>query len=259
MKKHLLKTIFTFCALLSIESSFAQTQIIWTDTFNIGVPATAPQIANWNAFRALLVTHPYTKVIMKGTFDQTGQSCTDTSIVHSLATSLLNNTDYISPSACNGHVWHNCATHGYQGEVWLDPPSACSGANCPGPNGYIIRPGIGTSNPNWGGVNSNTCNGANQRMTLIFEYGTSTGVLGINVADAEFSVYPNPFGNSFNVSVKNINTSELTVVNVVGAIVYKQQVSSGTTTIDTEKLKAGIYFVSVKTENGILTKKIIKE
>lgn len=258
MNKKLLKTIFTVCFLLSIKISFAQTQIIWTDTFNQGITATGAQVANWNAFRALLITHPYTKVTMKGTFSVIGRSCTDTAIVHALATSLRNNTDYISPSACNGDVWHNCATHGYQGEVWLNPPTACDGSNCPGPNGFLIRPGIG--NYNWGGVNTQTCNGVNQRMTLIFEYGNLTSDnSSSNVVDTDLSVYPNPFKNSFTVSIKNITTAELSVSNLIGQEIYKQIINAGDTSIETEKLGSGIYFVSIKTNSGILTKKVIKE
>ena len=85
-------------------------------------------------------------------------------IVTALANALYTNVNYISPTACNGNVWSSCAR--YAGEVWLNPPSLCNGSNCP--TGYIIRPNIGNSN--WGGVNTATCGGSSQQMTLIFEY-----------------------------------------------------------------------------------------
>lgn len=160
MKKQLLFLLFAFPVW-----GFSQTQIIWTDTFVTLVPANPTQMANWNSFTAQLTPQPYTRVIMKGTYDTAGQICTDTNIVRALAQALNTNTDYIASTSCNGDIWHNCATHGYQGEVWLNPPNACNGANCP--FGYIIRPNIG--NYNWGGVNTNTCNAPSQRMTLIFE------------------------------------------------------------------------------------------
>ena len=154
-------------ALVLTFSSFEATSqvIMWTDSFTTGVPATAGQTATWNSFRAqLLSTYPYTKMTISGTFDSIGQVCTDTAIIMAYANALRNYTNYTSPLT-NGNVWSLCAR--YDGEVWLNPPSQCSGANCP--TGYIIRPGIGASNQNWGGVNTATCSGPTQRMTFTFE------------------------------------------------------------------------------------------
>ena len=117
--------------------------IIWTDTFTHGVTNNSTQISNWNAFVASLTSRNYTNVTIKGTFDTTGRTCTNPVVATALANALNTNTNYISPSTCNGDIWHNCATHGFGGEVWLNPPSSCSGGNCP--TGYMIRPGIGSS------------------------------------------------------------------------------------------------------------------
>src|SRR5690606_28163461 len=143
-------------------TAFAQNDI-WTDSFFNGVPATTGQITGWDNWRASLKPGSYTFMTIKGTYDQVGITCTDKTIVNAFATAVQNYTTYISPST-GGHVWSIC--NRYLREIWLDPPSSCSGANCP--NGYIIRPGIGTGNQNWGGVNTNTCGGPNQRMTFIF-------------------------------------------------------------------------------------------
>jgi hypothetical protein len=64
---------------------------------------------------------------------------------------------------CDGRSWSICDR--YHGEVWINPPSECSGSNCPNP-GYILRPCIG--NLNWGGVNTATCSAPSQTMTLEF-------------------------------------------------------------------------------------------
>ena len=119
---------------------------------------------SWSTFVSSLTTRIYTKVTIKGTYDTTGQTCNDPVIVTALANALYSNSNYISPTACNGNVWSSCARSG--GEVWLNPPSLCNGSNCP--TGYIIRPNI--TNSNWGGVNTATCGGPSQQMTLIFEY-----------------------------------------------------------------------------------------
>lgn len=253
MKRQLL---ILMLSVFFLGNAFSQTQIIWTDSMITGQTATSTQMAGWSAFTALLTPRTYTKVIMKGTFDGVGRSCSDSTIVTALANSLNTNTDYISPTACNGHVWHNCASHGYQGEVWLDPPFSCSGANCPGPNDYLIRPNIG--NYNWGGVNTNTCSAPSQRMTLIFEYGNITSAPGIEPL-ADLNVYPNPFSNSFTIAMNNVFSGELTVSNLLGQVIETKHILAGNTAIDTEKLPKGLYFVSVKTSGGTVTKKMIKE
>jgi hypothetical protein len=79
-----------------------------------------------------------------------------------MATALKNQTAYTA--VCNGHTWSNC--NRYNDELWIDPPSQCSGSNCPSP-GYILRACIG--NVNWGGIKGPTCGGANQSITLSFQ------------------------------------------------------------------------------------------
>ena len=253
------KISLTILASLIFSVTFSQTQIIWTDTLTFNVPATTLQTSAWTAFTASLTPRTYTKVIMRGSFDQIGQSCTDSLVATALANSLYTNTDYISPSTCNGNVWHNCAAHNFLGEVWLNPPNACDGSNCP--FGYIIRPGISLTNPgnpNWGGVNTQTCSGATQRMTLIFEYGTLTSTDAENLKSL-LQIFPNPFNNSFKVSLAGTSEANLTLCNVLGEEMLSQKISSGNTNIDTSFLPDGIYFVTIKTDSGIITKKIVKE
>jgi hypothetical protein len=35
--------------------------------------------------------------------------------------------------------------------------------------GWTVRPCIGMGDPNWGGVNTTTCNAPNQTMTVVFQ------------------------------------------------------------------------------------------
>ena len=97
------KISLTILASLIFSVTFSQTQIIWTDTLTFNVPATTLQTSAWTAFTASLTPRTYTKVIMRGSFDQIGQSCTDSLVATALANSLYTNTDYISPSTCNGN------------------------------------------------------------------------------------------------------------------------------------------------------------
>ena len=62
--------------------------------------------------------------------------------------------------ACNGRTWvvGSCGSG-----IELGTSQLCF---CSTP-GYTIRPCIGVNNPNWGGVNSNTCSGPSQTIEVI--------------------------------------------------------------------------------------------
>ncbi|MCB9232352.1 MAG: T9SS type A sorting domain-containing protein [Bacteroidia bacterium] len=156
---------------MGFELSFGQATITYSESFTNGQGSPGIQCTNWNAFRAQLVpTNCYVSMTVTGTFDAVGLTCTDPSVTAQMAAALYNLTDLYA--SANGHIWSLCGSR-YSGEFWIDPPALCSGNNCPGPNAYILRPCIGGSNPNWGGVNTNTCGAPSQIMTLTFTLGNS--------------------------------------------------------------------------------------
>ena len=180
---------------MSLTSLNAQ-DIVWRDTFRNGVPATAAQITKWNNFRAkLLSTYSYLGMRISGTYNTTGLSHSDATVAKDYAAALRTLANYTSPSV-GGNVWTLC--NRYAGEVWINPPSTCSGSNCPSP-GYIIRPGIGTGNSNWGGINTATCGGSDQWMELRFivlpPYLKDAGTLAISTPDK--CVYTQPIKARF--------------------------------------------------------------
>ncbi|MDT8413680.1 MAG: T9SS type A sorting domain-containing protein [Vicingaceae bacterium] len=75
------------------------------------------------------------------------------------------------------------------------------------------------------------------------------------LAESDFIVYPNPNQGSFTIQydVKN-EENELTIVNLMGAIVYSSVLTNGesTKTIDVKTLTEGFYFVLIKTAKGAL-------
>lgn len=136
----------------------------FSEFFENGVtPST--QCTAWINFKNSLATSGYARVTMSGEYDTTGITCSDPAIVQQIADALRTGTQGIW--LCDGRDWNFCPTHGGdEGALWIDPPSECSGVNCPNP-GYIIRPCQG--NANWGGVNTTTCGGPSQVMVLRFE------------------------------------------------------------------------------------------
>lgn len=130
--------------------------------FEFTYPDAGDTCPQWNDWRAALPTSGLTGMRMYGTFDVAGIECNDPSVAQGLADAIRTNSTYLG--FCDGHDWSVCDR--YTGEVWIDPPSLCSGSNCPDP-GYIYRACIG-GYPVPGGVNSGTCSNIPQMMGLEF-------------------------------------------------------------------------------------------
>jgi hypothetical protein len=134
--------------------------VLFSEDFTNGSTSTA-QCTVWNTWRGDL-TGSFSSVTMRGSLDETGITCSDSTTATAIASAL--NTLTSGSWSCDGHTWYLCASR-YSGELWIDAPSLCSGANCPDP-GYLVRPCIG--NVNWGGVGTDTCGGPTQRMDVEF-------------------------------------------------------------------------------------------
>lgn len=159
--------------LLTSMSSFAQ-NLIYSDSFVVG-RSYCPGSTNfddWVSFRASLDTTQeiILSVNVRGTFDQTGRTCPDENISRQIANSLR--FGIASTYSCGGYTWRVggpgacysglCGTTANEVELSVDG-SLCG---CMSP-GWSFRPAI--TNSNWGGINTATCGGANQRMTIEFE------------------------------------------------------------------------------------------
>ncbi len=72
---------------------------------------------------------------------------------------------------------------------------------------------------------------------------------------ATVSVYPNPTSGKFIITA----TGELTVFNMIGEAVYSQRLVSAASEIDLSGKPAGVYLLHVRTNNGTVVRKIIKE
>lgn len=75
-----------------------------------------------------------------------------------------------------------------------------------------------------------------------------------NTTNSAISIYPNPSNGLFTVS--HPTSSIITVTNVIGKEVFKNS-SNGTSTVDLTHLPVGTYFVTVKSSENSITKKII--
>lgn len=81
-----------------------------------------------------------------------------------------------------------------------------------------------------------------------------------NITETETSsvkIYPNPVKDNIFISC-NESIDEITVYNVLGVIVYKENDFSGNN-IDVSDLNDGIYFIQIKTDNNHIIKQFIKQ
>ena len=82
-----------------------------------------------------------------------------------------------------------------------------------------------------------------------------------NIADImtkELSIYPNPANDKLFITTE-MNVEEIAIYDIYGRTM-RQQVNETTSqqVVDVENLKSGIYFINIKTDNGNIVKRFIK-
>ena len=77
---------------------------------------------------------------------------------------------------------------------------------------------------------------------------------GINELDGEVSLYPNPTNG--NVTIEASGMNRITVVSVLGQVVYDTELSGDSYTMNMAQFNAGMYIVRVYTENGVAVKRV---
>lgn len=82
-----------------------------------------------------------------------------------------------------------------------------------------------------------------------------TGIASFNASNIHIA--PNPATSVLNVSAKGFNQVE--VLNFLGQVVYKSNISNDEIQINLNDIEAGVYFVRLQNENNIVTKKFIKK
>jgi hypothetical protein len=89
--------------------------------------------------------------------------------------------------------------------------------------------------------------------------GVSTGIIE-SLTNNQLIVSPNPTNSSITLAMPNLKNSNVSITTLTGKEVgsYTTQ-NTSTQTIDISHLASGVYFVSLKSEEGMVTKKIIKK
>jgi hypothetical protein len=91
----------------------------------------------------------------------------------------------------------------------------------------------------------------------VVKLGNATPVKEIT-KENNFLISPNPCSASIEIKFEDLrDEAELKITDLLGNLVKQKNNLSEITTVDLSSLQNGIYFVSVKTKDGVLTKKII--
>ncbi|WP_394760120.1 LamG-like jellyroll fold domain-containing protein [Flavobacterium sp.] len=100
------------------------------------------------------------------------------------------------------------------------------------------------------GSNSNWSTDVTANETVVL------GIDNFNLTDT-VKIYPNPSTGIFNISINEDASVE--VSDMLGKVIFSNKVKAGNNTIDITNYQSGIYLLNVKTENGSVTKKLLKE
>ncbi len=74
---------------------------------------------------------------------------------------------------------------------------------------------------------------------------------------SEVVIYPNPSKGLFTIAIQK--DAKVEVRDLLGKVIYANQLKAGNSIIDISNYRSGIYLLSVNTENGSIVNKLIKE
>ena len=74
-----------------------------------------------------------------------------------------------------------------------------------------------------------------------------------NISD-KVEVYPNPLKDKVTVMAEQMKS--LTVTNMTGQVVMRQDVDTDETILDLSELNSGLYILNIETESGVMTRQI---
>lgn len=139
--------------------------------------------------------------------------------------------------------------------VWTGGNSSFTGDNVVSPTTTTIYT-VNAVDNNMGNTNNTNCS---YPATFTQSVSTCTGIEEAT-NDNLVSIYPNPANHFITVGVADANEgTTIHIINALGEIVVTETVTSTSTTLNTENLTNGIYFVKVDSKNSSAIKKFIKQ
>jgi hypothetical protein len=97
------------------------------------------------------------------------------------------------------------------------------------------------------------------RNFFIAKYAGIVTSLNEQLDNTELNIYPNPSSSTITFTSPTILNTNLTITNLTGKQVATYNIkNTSTETIDVSNLAEGVYFVSLKSDEGVVTKKMVK-
>jgi len=113
----------------------------------------------------------------------------------------------------------------------------------------------------FGGSGTNLDINASKEIWRFFNKYTLSNLTEINENEAlskSLVLYPNPVNSTLHLNLENETFNSIEIFNVLGKVVLAE--ASQTNSISVESLTSGIYFLTVKTQSGVVAKvKFIKD
>lgn len=75
----------------------------------------------------------------------------------------------------------------------------------------------------------------------------------------KISIYPNPTNSIINIKITDLSDAKTTIYDVNGRELKTQKITQNLNTIDISSLAKGVYILQITTEEGILTKQIVRD
>lgn len=94
--------------------------------------------------------------------------------------------------------------------------------------------------------------------SMLTKYKKSPTTASIEDIETEtINLYPNPASSEINLEVKDGVGARLEIYSIMGELVYAETLESVHTQIDCSSFSAGLYTVTVVSDKGVISKKII--
>lgn len=93
----------------------------------------------------------------------------------------------------------------------------------------------------------------------VFDENTAASVNTITNNNSDVSVYPNPVADNLTVKYNSTDKAQIEVYNIAGQKMNTVSAQNGQAMVDVSKLKSGVYFVQIKTDNAIYTQEFVKQ
>ena len=116
---------------------------------------------------------------------------------------------------------------------------------------------ITSINPGVGGTGGGSYDFTSNQEGIFSIIKSSSGIEDMQTT-SKVDVYPNPSNGLFTINLSDIKDSKvkLEVYNLIGEKVWENNFNKENTTINLSQLSKGIYYLSVKSSNNTITKKI---